>query len=592
MPSLTIAWEYLTGCAVATDPASRERAEWPPHPARVLMAMAAAWFETAPGDTASETERRDHEAEGHALRWLESLSEPELWLPSRDESERSLVTVYVPVNDKAGPSAATLQSAPALTRNKQARTFPRWYVGEAPCALHWPDAEGADAHRDALARVCAKVTRIGHSSSLVQMWVADSHDDADLSQLERWQPTEEWPEAHCRRMAAGLLDSLPAQTQIPRIETFADIVWRIEDAQRAVDEAKVGGDAAAKKAAKQELERAKSAYEEAFGEPFTKSASPPPRLRPKIGLWTGYRRGGTDAAKPDVGHSVFDTDLLILTHTDGPQLPVTSTLAVSRALRDLIMKHSSVQPVPSWVSGHKDDGTPNDDASGHLAILPLPFVGREHADGHLLGMAVAFPRSVERDRRGRVLGPLLVDQRGEPRAITLTLGALGVWTLRKRDWSEPRFALRPETWTAHPNGSIAWASVTPVVLDKYPKADRRDPRERPAWEQEVRAIVAEACTRIGLPRPIHVDIDTTSWHIGSPRAVIKRRVLRGESATDPRREASLGDGFPPYPPKGTKAPRPQVHVYLQFAEPVCGPVVLGAGRYRGYGLLKPWEPPR
>ena len=30
MACLTIAWQYLTGNAVATDPASRDRVEWPP----------------------------------------------------------------------------------------------------------------------------------------------------------------------------------------------------------------------------------------------------------------------------------------------------------------------------------------------------------------------------------------------------------------------------------------------------------------------------------------------------------------------------------------------------------------------------------
>ena len=43
---------------------------------------------------------------------------------SNDDSERSNVTYYVPVNDKAGPSAATLQSCPAITRSKQPRILP------------------------------------------------------------------------------------------------------------------------------------------------------------------------------------------------------------------------------------------------------------------------------------------------------------------------------------------------------------------------------------------------------------------------------------------------------------------------------------
>jgi CRISPR-associated protein Csb2 len=31
----------------------------------------------------------------------------------------------------------------------------------------------------------------------------------------------------------------------------------------------------------------------------------------------------------------------------------------------------------------------------------------------------------------------------------------------------------------------------------------------------------------------------------------------------------------------------QLHAYLEFDEPVVGPVLLGSGRYRGYGLCRP-----
>jgi len=589
MPSFVIGWQYLTGSVVATDPASRTRAEWPPHPARVFMALAAAWFETAPVNDAVDSELRDYDAEGDALRWLESLGEPELWLPRIGiESERSLVTVYVPVNDKAGPSSATLQSVPALTRSKQARTFPRRFVGEASCALYWPDANGLEAHCDALARVCAKVTRIGHSSSVVRMWVANPQEIESTNDLERWEPEDIMATTHCRPITAGLLDSLPVQTQIPRVEEFTDLVWRIQDAQRVVDSAKSGGDVGAKKTANRELKQAKEAYQAMFGEKYRKSSSSPPRLRPKVGLWTGYRRAEVPESKPIAECSNFDTDLLILTHIGGPRLPLTSALTAGKALRDLIMKNSGVQPVPRWVSGHKTDGSPSDDAKGHLAIVPLAFVGGKHADGHLLGMALAFPRNIERQERGRVLGPLLVDGQGKPEKFDLTLGPLGMWTLCKSDWSEGRGALQPETWTAHPNGATTWTSVTPVVLDKFPKSVRSNPQQRAAWEREVRAIIADACTRTGLPHPIHIDIDTTSWHAGSPRAVTKRRRLRRASLPADCNQASLGVGFPAYPPKGTNASRPQVHVFLQFAVPVIGPVLLGAGRYRGYGLFKPW----
>src|ERR1700684_4266218 len=99
MPGLTIGWEYLTGYCVATDPASYQRAEWPPHPGRVFMALAAAWFET--GENADE---------GNALRWLERLGDPQMGLPdSNNVFPRKVVETYVPANDSAGPSKAIVQ---------------------------------------------------------------------------------------------------------------------------------------------------------------------------------------------------------------------------------------------------------------------------------------------------------------------------------------------------------------------------------------------------------------------------------------------------------------------------------------------------
>ena len=71
--------------------------EWPPHPGRVFMALAAAHFQT--GGAASERA---------ALEWLEQQNAP--GLVASDSESRAVVTHFVPVNDKAGPSKALLQS--------------------------------------------------------------------------------------------------------------------------------------------------------------------------------------------------------------------------------------------------------------------------------------------------------------------------------------------------------------------------------------------------------------------------------------------------------------------------------------------------
>lgn len=563
MAALTIGWEYLTGYAVATDPSDREQVEWPPHPARAFMAMTAAWFET---DEDQEEER--------ALQWLEALGDPVLHVPPRsDVFERSPVTVYVPVNDKAGPAAATLQCAPAFTRNRQARCFPRVWVGSGLCRLHWPDAPGVERHHAALDRLCSKVTRIGHSSSLVQMWL-DIADESSREPDVEWLPDDGLPEFQVRQISAGMLDMLTARYGEEPRRRHAELTERIESLRQ--DRKAISGKGAKERKAVIDETIDKLAVEQSLDVPH-------PPVRPTIGLWRGYRQAMSETARC---HSHFDSDLVVLKRVDGPAMPLVSSLGMTRAMRDMVMKESGVQPVPPWVSGHEADGAPLRETGGHLAIVPLPHVGGQHADGHLLGLGLLFPRNVERSERARVLGNVLLDEHGEPKAIPLTLGRVGVWTVQKREWSDAQQSLQPETWTAHPVGADTWASVTPVVLDRFPKEDRE--KNRAKWTTEVSEIIRTACDQAGLPIPVDVDIDTTSWHHGSPRAVAKTRKVRGQGGPDGLR-TPFGDGFPRYPAKGTNASRPQVHVWLRFSEPVVGPILLGAGRYRGYGLFKPWK---
>lgn len=517
--TLTIAWKYLTGYARATDAATREAAEWPPHPARVWLALAATFFETG-----------EDPQEGAALTWLTTLPDPQLWLPETAGGRRRVTTAYVPVNDTA-EGKTLLQSVP-LTRSKQARVFPTVWVGDAPCFLHWPDAPESAAHRNALARLCAKVTRLGHSASLVQMWTADAPPRPEDG-FACWRPETEDDDGAL--VAAGLTDF-----RLRRIRNGPSLD-RLRETFRA-------------------------------------------GRRPAVGLATDYVRCAAAERRPTPRPTLaFDQDLLVLTQTAGPDLPATAALLVAQALRATLLSRCP-QPPPAWLSGHEPDGRPLADGRSHLAVLPLPFVGREHADGRLLGVALAFPPDAPRRERGRAVGPLLVDAQGRPADIALKLGRLGVWTLRKRAWDDPRATLRPETWTAAPRGATVWASVTPVVLDRFPKAHLV--KERAAWEMEVGALIFEACRYAGLPEPVEIDFGATSWQRGAPRAVVKLRPLRGQPAA-PTTQARLGDGFPPYFAKGANAPKPQLHVFLRFAEPVSGPVLLGAGRFMGYGLFKP-----
>ena len=233
---------------------------------------------------------------------------------------------------------------------------------------------------------------------------------------------------------------------------------------------------------------------------------------------------------------------------------------LTAALRGLLLKESEGKP--GWFTGHSEPGVAP--VGGHMAILPLGYVSAEHADGHVLGLALAFPRLVSASERAACLRDRLFDATGQDLDLELQMGALGVWTLRREERGSPPVALRPVTWS---DPSFVWASVTPVVLDRHPKADPRTEREE--WRDEVAASIARSCEQQGLPKPDLIDVDKTSWHRGAPR-----------SRPGP-------NGMPWLPTKEGSAPRQQVHVLIQFPCEVEGPVLLGAGRFRGYGLFKP-----
>ncbi|MGA7497213.1 MAG: type I-U CRISPR-associated protein Csb2, partial [Isosphaeraceae bacterium] len=331
MASLTIAWEHLTGYAVATDPSNRDGAEWPPHPARVFMALAAAWFETEPAATGGE-DRDDWTDEGAALRWLETLGDPEMLLPEVEPCyERSNVTVYVPVNDRAGPSAATLQSCPAITRSKQPRSFPRIWVGNTSCFLRWSNAEGAEMRRATLDRLCRKVTRLGHSSSLVSMRVAE---DADLSPGNGAHlVTEELQaEMQARSISRGTLEMLHERFGEGPRRRHADLSQELKVLK--VKRKTVTGKGAKERKAEidEQIQRLESDLSDTV---------PRPPVRPTMGLWIGYRRADHGPASSEAARSLFDPDILVLSQVAGPRLPVVSTLAVTKALRETIMSRGA-----------------------------------------------------------------------------------------------------------------------------------------------------------------------------------------------------------------------------------------------------------
>lgn len=550
---------FITDRCVAARVEARDEPEWPPHPGRFYMALAATYFETD-GPSA------DKAAEQRALEWLATLPAPSLI--AADAGARATIAFYVPVNpEDRTPETSTLQSAPGMPRLRQPRAFPTVVPprdagqGAADVTFEWLDAPSSSEHLPALDRLCRNVIRIGHSSSFVMAW-AEIGPRIDYE--EWWEPTATAAEMTCRVAASGELDRLKTLCQSDRIDLFAALKTEIDSTEGKPHKA------------------AKARFAEVFGEPYKKNIRPPEPTPATLGVWQGYRRArvGRGDVHAIVENQYFDRNLILLAKGDGPVLNVERTLCLTGALRKaLIAVHGSV-PMPAWLSGHDPDGTPT--SSPHAAFFPIPFVGFPHADGHIMGLAMALPKGVSIAERARWLGPLLVNQEsGESADPKLALWGsdLPKWTLQLEERPSPPRMLRNETWTSP---ATTWASVTPVVLDRFPKASRTE--DRKTWHAEVVEIIEQACTRGGLPTPAQVDIDSTAWHEGVPRAWAKTRRLHAHS---PSRTAPLGDGFPSMDVKRSRPAKPQVHVWLRFATKVAGPVLIGAGRFAGYGLCMP-----
>ena len=285
-----------------------------------------------------------------------------------------------------------------------------------------------------------------------------------------------------------------------------------------------------------------------------KSHRPPTPMRPLPGLWQGYSR--PRAARPEtMPHSIFDPRIVVL-GIGGRRVFLPATLRLTLALRGLLMRRCSDQPPPEWFSGHRADGGPS--AEPHLALVPLPFVGSRYADGRIMGLGLVLPRQLGPQQVGGCLEPILRHaDTGLPRDdLRLFDGEWFACGVELETRENPPASLLPGSWTA---SSRVWASVTPVVLNRHFDGD----------DKLVRAVesVQGACEHTGLPRPQHVLLHPVSLVEGVPHS----------------RE------FPQLTRKRDGGRQRHTHAVITFEKPVVGPVLIGAGRFRGYGLCRPMD---
>jgi len=240
-----------------------------------------------------------------------------------------------------------------------------------------------------------------------------------------------------------------------------------------------------------------------------------------------------DAARgqpEEADHGAF-SELLIRRVVNGVE-DIEDVAWLADALRLAVLSRAG-DDAPAALHGH-------DKQRGHAAYLPLADVGHTAAGGSVRGVGLALPHDLAEGEREACLSTFAaVDRVTLPgrRALLLSGEVEDLATLSAERWVGP---------------SADWASVTPVVLDRFPRSGR-------TALDELLASVANA----GLPEPIEAT------------------VLAGPPVAGGALAGKL---------RGTIVPGQRVHARLRFAVPVRGPLAIGRGRFRGVGLFLPQRP--
>jgi CRISPR-associated protein Csb2 len=199
--------------------------------------------------------------------------------------------------------------------------------------------------------------------------------------------------------------------------------------------------------------------------------------------------------------------------------------------------------VETCVAGH---ARPNAADHWQFSYLPLPSIGHAHVDQAVRRVMVAAP--VGGDRLLNHLARMLAGRQLKPTDRT------------KLD--------HPPTLVRVPNDKVArsytrpanaWASVTPVIL---PGHDDHKPAK-------TRKLIEKALFQCGIEQPCEFEFGPFSRF---PKSLSAHKYGRDKKPTGYIRPDHLLN-------------QTAVHLTLRFKEKVPGPLVIGAGRHCGFGLM-------
>jgi CRISPR-associated protein Csb2 len=427
------------------------------------------------------------EADWEALRWLEEQEPPQVWADPVDQVHMGRVSGYVVQN--AIKLGGGNQNWPGRTNGSRARSS--IVPSRDWFAIVWPEIDSPPDTVNLLNLLAWNVPYVGRSTSRAQVSVAGSLP----------------PMAH-----NGVIYEPSGSRGDSRSYDLRTPYPGYTDALRSAYAAGT------------------RSWEVARARPYRQVSQ------------AGSENGASDAPAPVCGP--FEEMLVWAIERPATRIGGDQAAALASSLRRAVISRVS-EPVPGQVSGHTEPGRP------HVAFLAIPDVGHLHADGHVLGFALAVPRDLPQTDLAELLRVLI----GEPALDRVSIPAGRVLGVR---YGADKAGLRPTGWSAsNRSGAREWVTVTPLMLDGHTRRGRDEASE-----------VARALVIAGYPRPSEVEVSLTPMIAGG--------IWR------PRRGT-----LPPGRPH-----RRLVHARVIFDNPVIGPVLAGSMRYLSLGLFRPVTPDR
>lgn len=494
---------FLTGRCVSSSHNNRKRSEWPPHPARLFSAMVAAWVDA----------EKPNLPERAALEWLETLPPPSI--AASDAIPRTVVSHFVPVNDPSiiprkwyeqrankvsdltsdelqrelsisgdeitkkaartqreitklrdvenqvlntgttNPSSA-LEMFPEY-RGKQERFFPSTTPDEPRVTYIW-NIKPQDNILKAFDRLLKRVTRLGHSSSLVS----------------------------CR-----IVTETPEPNRIPNDEG---------ESMRAFQTGQL-----------KDLEK-RHAYH----------MGTKPRSLPYIDVSYRTLRDtdSSKSLQTHMPNTAGEWIVFEFSH-ESRNFPPTKIVELTTAMHAAIL-HYAEQPIPEEISGHRMDGSPTiiphvsflplpnigfEHSDGRILgiAVSLPNVLKKSSRRAVLQAIGRWEEEAStlqsrRNRKTRIV-------------LRLTLGALGVVYMYRLRSPTSLVSLRPLIWQ---HASRHWVSATPIALPRHPGSLSKGTgsARAKAWA-EAESAVRTACSHVGLLEPLSVKVSLNPFLVAA-----------------------------------------------------------------------------